>query len=234
MRKLFLETHVDNILEPMKNKNTDQVSENIWAYSKQPLFVLAPMEDVTDTAFRELVLRLSQPGMLHVVYTEFTSTDGLCHPVGREKVNHRLRVSESERLLLKEKNVRIVAQVWGNKPEKFYEAIKYIEKNFAFDGIDINMGCPVRNVVAHGSCSALIDNEALAREIIAASREASSLPLSVKTRLGVKKVDTDRWMQFLLQQPLEAIIVHGRIQKQMSEGLADWSEIARADRKSVV
>ncbi|MDX9942932.1 MAG: tRNA-dihydrouridine synthase [Bacteroidales bacterium] len=201
---------------------------NFWMTHGHPLFALAPMEDVTDTAFRELVLRLSDRGQLHVLYTEFTSTDGLCHPIGRERVNHRLKVSESERQLLREKNVKIVAQVWGNKPEKYFQAIRYIEDNFDFDGIDINMGCPVRNVVAHGSCSALINQEPLTGEIIAAAREATKLPLSVKTRLGVKQVDTERWMQFLLRQPLQAIILHGRIQKQMSQGQANWDEIGKA------
>jgi tRNA-dihydrouridine synthase len=203
-------------------------TNNFWQTTPGPLMMLAPMEDVTDTAFRELVLRRSAPGQLHFLFTEFTSTDGLCHPVGREKVAYRLKVSDSERVLLKQKGVKIIAQIWGNKPEKFAEAVSFISETYAFDGIDINMGCPVKNVVAHGSCSALIDQEPLAQEIIAASREATALPISVKTRLGLKKVDTVRWMSFLLQQPLDAIILHGRIQKQMSEGLADWEEIAKA------
>lgn len=149
------------------------VSKNFWIQSDQPLFVLAPMEDVTDTAFRELVLRLSDRGRLNVLYTEFTSTGGLCHLLGSDKVNHRLKVSETERHLLKEKNVKIIAQVWGNKPEKYSKAIRYIEDNNTFDGIDINMGCHVRNVVANRSCSALIDQEPLAAKIITASREAT-------------------------------------------------------------
>lgn len=190
--------------------------------------MLAPMEDVTDTAFRELVLQNTQPGHLDVVFTEFTSTDGLCHPEGRQNVAQRLVVSSTERQLLKEKGVKVVAQIWGNKPEKYFEAVKFIDENYDFDGIDINMGCPVRNVVSHGSCSALINNEPLAEEIIKATREATSLPVSVKTRIGLKKVDTERWMNFLFRQPLDGVILHGRIQKQMSEGEADWNEIAKA------
>jgi len=201
---------------------------NFWKTAKRPLVMLAPMEDVTDTAFRELVLHNTLPGHLDVVFTEFTSTDGLCHPQGRENVAQRLVVSETERQLLKEKGVKIVAQIWGNKPEKYLEAGKYIDENYDFDGIDINMGCPVRNVVAHGSCSALIDNESLAAEIIQATSESTSLPVSVKTRTGLKKVDTERWMDFLFRQPLDGVILHGRIQKQMSEGEADWNEIAKA------
>lgn len=186
------------------------------------------MEDVTDTSFRELVMRNAETGQLNVVFTEFTNTDGLCHPVGREKVSFRLIVSPTERVLLKEKGVKIIAQIWGNNPDSFYKATKYIVDNYHFDGIDINMGCPVKNVVANGCCSALIDNEPLAGEIISATHAATDLPLSVKTRLGVKKIDTERWIGFLLEQPIEAIILHGRIQKQMSEGEANWAEIGKA------
>ncbi len=208
--------------------HTSIEKDNFWKTSKRPLVMLAPMEDVTDTAFRELILHNTTAGNLDVVFTEFASTDGLCHPEGRKSVAQRLVISKTERQLLNEKGVKIVAQIWGNNPEKFFEATKYIKENYDFDGIDINMGCPVRNVVSHGSCSALIDNESLAAEIIQATREATCLPVSVKTRLGLKKVDTERWMNFLLRQPVEGIILHGRIQKQMSEGEANWNEIAKA------
>lgn len=190
--------------------------------------MLAPMEDVTDTSFRELVMQLSKPGRLHILFTEFTSTDGMCHPIGRPKVAHRLKVTNSERELLNKLGIKLVAQIWGNKPEKFAETIRHLEENYAFDGIDINMGCPAKNVVSHGSCSALIDNETLAGEIIQAARENCKLPLSVKTRLGVRQIETDRWISFLLNHPIDALIVHGRIQKQMSEGHANWDEIGKA------
>ncbi|GAO28754.1 tRNA dihydrouridine synthase [Geofilum rubicundum] len=212
----------------MQKSPGGQSETNFWHTTQGPLMMLAPMEDVTDTAFRELILRSSAPGHLHILFTEFTSTDGLGHPVGREKVSYRLKVSDGERELLQKNGVKLIAQIWGNKPEKFAEAVQHITENYAFDGIDINMGCPVKNVVAHGSCSALINQEPLAHEIIAASRAATHLPISVKTRMGLKKVDTERWMTFLLKQPLDAIILHGRIQKQMSEGIADWKEIAKA------
>ncbi|HKL72356.1 MAG TPA: tRNA-dihydrouridine synthase [Marinilabiliaceae bacterium] len=204
--------------------------DNFWHNTQLPMMMLAPMEDVTDTPFRELVLHNATAGKLHVLFTEFTSTDGMCHPVGREKVSYRLKVSENEQKLLKKLGVKIVAQIWGNDPKKFSQTVKHITQAYDFDGIDINMGCPVKNMVAHGSCSALINQEPLAAEIIHASREATHLPLSVKTRLGVKKVETERWMRFLLHQPLDAVILHGRIQRQMSEGAADWSEIEKAAR----
>jgi nifR3 family TIM-barrel protein len=204
--------------------------ENSWSRSPGPLFMLAPMEDVTDTAFRELVLRLSRPGMLHVLFTEFVSTDGICHERGRASAVQRLVTSEGERQLLQQKNVKLVAQIWGARPEKYRRALQYMADHFSFDGIDINMGCPVRKIVAQGGCSALIDNEPLAGQIIHAVRESTDLPVSVKTRLGVARVETERWMTFLLQQPVDAIILHGRTQKQQSDGQADWNEIEKAAR----
>ncbi len=115
---------------------------------------LAPMEDVTDTAFRELVMRISQPGRLHILYTEFTSTDGLCHEIGRENVIKRFKISESERYWLNRTNTRIVAQIWGTDPEKFRKAAAFITREMDFDGIDINMGCPVKKIIKTGACSA--------------------------------------------------------------------------------
>ena len=201
---------------------------NFWNEIKSPSFLLAPMEDVTDTAFREIVLRLSHPDSLQVLYTEFTNTDGLCHPIGRDKVKSRLQVNPSERVLLKEKNVKLVAQIWGNKPEKFYEATKFISENYDFDGIDINMGCPVKKVVKQGSCSALIKFPDLAGEIIQATKEATNLPVSVKTRTGFSHHVTEEWIGFLLSQDPAAIILHTRTQKMQTDFPAEWEEMTKA------
>jgi len=191
---------------------------------------LAPMEDVTDTSFRELVTRISDPACLHILFTEFTAVDGMNHPVGKERVSERLIVSESERKLLQEKGIKLVAQIWGNKPEVFHKVAKEITEEYEFDGLDINMGCPVKNVVKQGSCSALIDQPTLAQEIILATKEATHLPVSVKTRTGIKKHDTDRWIRQVIETKPAAITLHGRTQKQQSDGLADWNEIAKAAR----
>ena len=109
------------------------------------------MEDVTDTVFREIILSISNPELLTVLFTEFTSTDGLCHEHGRLKVMDRLMVSISERTLLQKSNTKLVAQIWGSEPDKFYKSAKMITELGLFDGIDINMGCPVKNVVNHKS-----------------------------------------------------------------------------------
>ncbi|MEE9369789.1 MAG: tRNA-dihydrouridine synthase [Pontiella sp.] len=203
---------------------------SFWNTYNEPIIALAPMEDVTDTVLRELILRVADPEALHVVMTEFVSTDGLVHPKARKRVIHRLLVTDEERKLLKEKNVKIVAQIWGNNPEHYQTVVKQIAEEMKFDGIDINMGCPVSKVVARGCCSGLIGNPSLAKEIIHACKEASDLPVSVKTRIGLKTIATEEWIGHVLEAKPAALTIHGRTQKQMTEGPAIWEEIAKAAR----
>lgn len=202
--------------------------DNFWQHIQKPSFTLAPMEDVTDTVFRELVLGISSADCLHVLFSEFTSTDGLCHAIGGPKVRHRLQVNASEKKLLKKMDVRLVAQIWGTRPEKFAESAKIICEEGLFDGIDINMGCPVKKIVKQGGCSALIGQPQLAKEIIYATREASSIPVSIKTRIGLSKPITEEWISNLLETKPVLITIHGRVQKQQSDGIADWNELRKA------
>ena len=81
---------------------------SFWNTFNEPIIALAPMEDVTDTAMRELILRVADPSALHVVMTEFASTDGLTQKKGRKRVIHRLRVTDEERLLLKKKMLKLL------------------------------------------------------------------------------------------------------------------------------
>lgn len=201
---------------------------NFWKNITGPILALAPMEDVTDTSFRESIALISEPGCLYVLFTEFTAVDGMNHPVGRGRVSERLFVSPEEREVLKAKGIRLVAQIWGNKPEVFHKVTKEITSEYDFDGLDINMGCPVKNVVKQGSCSALISQPELAKEIILATREATHLPVSVKTRTGIGRHETERWIPQLLTAGPAAITLHGRTQKQQSDGWSDWNEIAKA------
>jgi len=201
---------------------------NFWQQLTGPVFSLAPMEDVTDTVFREIVLGMAAPGKLHVVFTEFTSVEGMNHPVGRSRVSERLIVNDSEKELLKKQNVKLVAQIWGRNPEIYRNIAHYLTENYQFDGIDINMGCPVKKVVKQGACSALIGEPTLAKEIIAATKEGTNLPVSVKTRTGIKQHQTEEWISQLLEAEPAAIVLHGRTQRMQSEGDANWEEIAKA------
>jgi len=188
---------------------------NFWEGLKPPVFILAPMEDVTDTVFRYFVVRSASPKYLKVVMSEFLSVDGFLHPEGREKVHHRLFVHPLERQLLQEKGIKIIAQIWGTDPEKFHQAAQIISQEYDFDGIDINMGCPMKKIIKNGACSALILNPSLAQEIIHATKEGSPLPVSVKTRLGMKQFVTEEWVSALLEAKPASIGIHGRVQKQI-------------------
>jgi len=201
---------------------------NFWQQLTGPVFSLAPMEDVTDTVFREIVLGMAAPGKLHFVFTEFTSVEGMNHPVGRSRVSERLIVNDSEKELLKKQNVKLVAQIWERNPEIYRNIAHYLTENYQFDGIDINMGCPVKKVVKQGACSALIGEPTLAKEIIAATKEGTNLPVSVKTRTGIKQHQTEEWISQLLEAEPAAIVLHGRTQRMQSEGDANWEEIAKA------
>ncbi|KAF5068581.1 putative tRNA-dihydrouridine synthase [anaerobic digester metagenome] len=198
---------------------------DFWKTLEKPFFVLAPMEDVTDTVFREVVLSVSSPDRLRVLVTEFTSVDGLCHPKGREAVIHRLMVNSSERELLEKSGVFLLAQIWGSDPEKFYQASRFIADNYHFDGIDINMGCPADKIVKQGACAALIGQNTLAAEIIAATREGSSLPVTVKTRTGIREHITGSWISHLLSCKVSAITLHARTRQMMSLKAADWEQV---------
>lgn len=188
---------------------------SVWENLPSPFFVLAPMENVTDTVFRQIVLSCGKPDLF---FTEFTNTDGMTS-AGRKFVEKRLLFSAEEQPL--------VAQIWGTNPEHFYETAK-ICVEMGFSGIDINMGCPVKDVMMHGSCAALIDNPKLAKEIIQETkRGAGDLPVSVKTRIGTRTIQTEAWTTFLLEQDIAALTIHGRTAKEQSLVPAHWDEIGK-------
>lgn len=186
-------------------KITGMKGENIYQQLPRPFFVLAPLDDVTDTVFRQIVIKAARPDLM---VTEFTNADGFCSK-GRDKVAQKLQFTPVEQPL--------VAQIWGLKPENFYETAKAI-KDMGFVGIDINMGCPERKVLKRGACAALINNPTLAAEMIKAVQEAvgGDLPVSVKTRIGLKQIITEEWIGFLLNQKLDALTVHARTAAEMS------------------
>jgi len=183
----------------------------LWQNLKKPFFVLAPMEGATDIVFRQIIASCARPD---VFFTEFTNVQGLLSK-GNKQVAQRLKFDKAEK--------PIIAQIWGNKPEYFYKAAVEVAK-MGFDGIDINMGCPERNIVKKGSCSALIKTPQLAKEIIEATREAAGdLPVSVKTRIGFSEFESS-WIEFLLNQNLPALTLHLRTVKEMSLVPAHWEK----------
>ena len=189
-----------------------------WDKLKKPFFVLAPMHEVTDAAFRQVVAHYSKPD---VIFTEFVSVDGLCHPKSQKKiVDYYLKYDDSQR--------PIVAQIWGSNPENFYKASQYVV-SLGFDGIDINMGCPDKSVVKQGGGAALIQTPELAAEIIGAAKEgAGDLPISVKTRIGFDKIIIESWIEKLIKAKPSAITIHGRTKKELSKVPTHWDKIGLA------
>lgn len=184
---------------------------------------LAPMTDVTDAAFREIIAKYSlmgKGGGPNVLWTEFVSADGLCHEKGRAKLLKDLEYSNGER--------PIVAQLFGARPEKMEEAAAFVEK-LGFDGLDINMGCPDRTIEKQKAGAVLMKDPKLAREIIrAAKRGAPKLPISVKTRLGYNTDELEVWLPELLAEDLAAITIHARTRKEMSSVPARFDRVKRA------
>jgi nifR3 family TIM-barrel protein len=187
-----------------------------WAKLNKPIMALAPMENVTDQAFRRIINKYGKPD---VFWTEFVSCDGLCSE-GRERLLPDFWFDKDQG--------PIVAQIFGATPENFYKSAQLV-KELGFDGVDINMGCPDKAVLKQGAGASLIKNPTLAKEIMAATIDgAGDLPLSVKTRIGDTRNTLDEWLPILLSAKPAAITIHARTRKQMSLVPAQWETIKQA------
>jgi nifR3 family TIM-barrel protein len=185
----------------------------------RPLFVLAPMADVTDAAFRKIIAAKGKPDAL---WTEFVSADGLAKAdkKGKERLARGLVFSRAER--------PVVAQFFTATPEHLRLAAAQASK-LGFDGVDINMGCPDKAIERQGAGASLMKTPQLARELIRAAKAgAPKLPISVKTRIGWNKNELETWLPELLAETPAVITVHARTRKEMSKVPADWSQVGRA------
>ncbi|MBE6281497.1 MAG: tRNA dihydrouridine synthase DusB [Bacteroides sp.] len=177
----------------------------------QPI-VLAPMEDVTDPAFRLMCKRFGAD----MVYTEFVSADALIRSVN--KTMAKLNIDEQER--------PVAIQIYGKDVPTMVEAAKIVEEAKP-DILDINFGCPVKRVAGKGAGAGMLQNIPLMLEITKAVVDAVKIPVTVKTRLGW---DHDHRIIVDLAEQLqdcgiEALTVHGRTRAQMYTGVADWTLI---------
>ena len=174
-----------------------------------PTFSLAPMNDVTDTVFRQIVTSCAAPDLF---FTEFVSVDALASE-GKDAMENKLTFSEHDK--------NLIVQVWGLNPENYESQAKELSKR-GYVGIDINMGCPVDKIIKKGACSALMNSRHLAKDIIVATQNgAQDIPVSVKTRIGFNEIDLS-WVEFLLQQNLSALTVHGRTVQEQSNVENHW------------
>ncbi len=193
------------------------MENNFWNNLPKPFFALAPLANVTDAAFRRIIAKYGKPD---IMWTEFVSADGLMSP-GRDMLLKDLIFTEAER--------PIVAQLFTAHPDKMRLATKLVAE-LGFDGIDINMGCPDRAVEKQGAGAALIKTPALAKEVIRAAKEGIKLagreiPVSVKTRVGYKKREIDRWIPALLEEDIAALTIHARTREEMSKVPARWEDV---------
>ena len=197
--------------------------KSFWNSLQKPFVVMAPMADVTDPAFRALVAKC---GASDVFWTEFVSADGLYHT--REIAKMKDEENPLMRDLIFEKSQRpIVAQIFSSKPDMIAYAAKLAEE-LGFDGVDINMGCPVGVIVQQGSGAAMIQTPELAAQTIRAAKAATSLPVSVKTRVGYNTESLDEWLPVLLAENPAAVTLHLRTRKEMSLVPARWELMKKA------
>ncbi len=212
-------------------------SSNFWATLPKPFFVLAPMANVTDAAFRRMIAKYSKStrpeyrGGPDVTWTEFVSADGLVLATeeGKQKLLRDLIYTEAER--------PIVAQLFTANPDTMEKAAAIVA-GLGFDGIDINMGCPDKTIEKQGAGAKLMLKPDLAVELIRAAKRGvlrsataagqQPIPISVKTRLGYNKDVLDSWLPVLLAEEPAAITIHARTRKEMSKVPARWERVKRA------
>ena len=171
--------------------------------------ILAPMEDVTDTAFRVICKRLGAD----IVYTEFTSSEAIIR--GIPKALRKIKIVEEER--------PVAIQLFGGIEDSMAEAARRAE-SFGPDFIDINCGCWVKNHVAHGHGAALLKDLPRFEKIVQATVKATKLPVTVKTRLGwdTSSIVIEDVARMVEQAGAKAIAIHCRTRSQAYTGKADW------------
>ncbi len=210
------------------------MQKNFWTdlylktKGKRPIIVLAPMADVTDYVFRNLIAEKSgfgydekgeQTSNLDVFWTEFVSVNGLNDHRGRLELVKDLRFNST--------NERpIVAQIFGDKVLGFDNVTKLLI-DMQFDGIDVNMGCPDNNVNGQGSGAYMIKVPELAKDIAFAIKNTlkennSNIPLTIKTRIGYNQIEWKTWLGQILKVKPQVITIHLRTKKEMSLVPAHW------------
>ncbi|MBR6035527.1 MAG: tRNA dihydrouridine synthase DusB [Bacteroidaceae bacterium] len=190
--------------------------------------LLAPMEDVTDQAFRLLCKEFGAS----MVYSEFVSADALIRSVNRSL--EKIRVDDRER--------PVAIQIYGRDVESMVEAARIVESEAKPDILDINFGCPVKKVAGKGAGAGMLRTPQLMLDITREVVKAVKIPVTVKTRLGWD-VPTlyempSEWLPVQEGKPfimelaerlqdcgIEALTIHGRTRSQMYQGSADWTLI---------
>jgi len=183
--------------------------KNFWEKLNKPILALAPMAGVTDSAFRQLCADFGA----QVFYSEMASVAALHY--APEKTLEMLNFSKKEK--------PYVVQLFGDDYKMFAEAVKIIEKKIKPDGIDINFGCPVKKILKQGAGSALMQNLNKSHDVIKATIDNTSLPVSIKTRTKSGDISLDKFLNKIKNLDLKSLMVHGRSLSQGFSGKADWN-----------
>jgi len=196
----------------MKIRNID--------FGTRPLF-LAPMEDVTDIAFRLICKEFGAD----LVYSEFVAADALIRNISRTK--QKLAILEEER--------PVAIQIYGKDVETMVEAAKIVEQSNP-DILDLNFGCPVKKIASKGAGAGMLRDIPKMLAITKAVVDAVKIPVTVKTRLGwdenSKIINT---LALQLQDcGIEALAIHGRTRSQMYTGTADWTMIGEVKNNPAI
>ena len=187
---------------------------NVWDNLPKPFLILAPMEGVTDIMFRQVIAHAGRPDLF---FTEFTNVSSYASEKGRHNALERLEVAPSDS--------PIIAQIWGKNPEHFSETTSALA-SLGFSGVDLNFGCPDKHVNKAGGGAAMIKTPDLAIECLKNAKKSTSLPVSVKTRLGWSSHEEFKeWLPVLLNEHPAALTVHLRTKKEMSKVLAHYELI---------
>lgn len=187
---------------------------NIWDNLPNPFLILAPMEGVTDIMFRQVIAHAGRPDLF---FTEFTNVSSYASDKGRHNALERLEIAPSDS--------PIIAQIWGKNPDHFSETCQALS-NLGFSGVDLNFGCPDKHVNKAGGGAAMIRTPDLAVECLRNAKKSTSLPVSVKTRLGWSDPgEFKEWLSILLTEHPAALTVHLRTRKEMSKVPAHYELI---------
>ena len=192
-----------------------------WKALPKPIVALAPMADMTDLPFCLICKEHGAP----IMFREMVSSEAVIR--GNTKTIEMARFDERERPL--------VQQIFGSDPATMGEAARIIEEKFHPDGIDINMGCPVYNIVSNFNGAFLMKEPERATAIIKAIKAKVSVPVSVKTRLGwTKDTDVLEFVKVLEAAGADLISIHGRKKEQGYSGHSNWDRIGEARKNTTL
>jgi len=190
----------------------------VWFESSRPVLGLAPMADFTDLPFCRVI---RESGAKAVIFREMVSAEALVR--GSKRTLEMCRLTDVER--------PIVQQLFGSNPESLAQAATLVEKSFAPDGIDLNMGCPVHKAVKQWNGASLMREPDKAAAIVKAVKAAITIPLSVKTRLGWSRTDEIvDFFRVLQDAGADAVEIHARTKEQSYAGHADWEAVKAVTR----